>query len=247
MMTTFSFQAATALPLEDIRAKLAALPTARRDRWDEAVYIVADDAATLKYVEDARESSREGYPRVVSLVRLYTDHVDFSLQTTEVETARNLARWIRASCQVAILNESFKDISANCDANLDFLFGKPRMRRVVPVGFFFELKHGRANGPSLRAATREKGRPGESRIAAYLRTAPILLHALGPVKDVFEPKGDFIGAPNIRTDGVYAWPEDLGYYVERYHVALPDDFLSHLAAAKWTAPIEVDTSAVEVG
>lgn len=145
------------------------------------------------------------------------------------------------------MNESFKDITAECDDNLDYLFGKPRKRILTPVGFFRELKHGRADGPSLREAMRDKGKPGESRIAAYLRAAPIMFHALGPVTDVLTPKGDYICAPNIHTDGAYAWPEDLAYYVERYHVALPAEFLAHLSAAKWTAPAAVDTSTLELG
>ena len=94
---------------------------------------------------------------------------------------------------------------------------------------------------------RDKGTPGESRIVAYLRAAPIMFHALGPVTDVFKPKGDYICAPNIHTDGVYAWPEDLAYYVEHYHVALPEAFLAHLVASKWKAPADVDTSAIELG
>jgi len=246
MISSFLFQAATTLPLDAIRAHLDALPTVRRDRWDDAVYIVADDAATLQFVVDAREKIREGYPRVASLVRLFDDRIDFSVQTRDVDTVRAFTRWLRGAYDVVILNEAFKDITVGCDDNLDHLFGKPRKRRVALVGFFRELKHGRADGPSLREAMRDKGKPGESRIAAYLRTAPILCHALGPVTDVFEPKGDYICAPNIHTDGAYAWPEDLAYYVERYHVALPEDFLSHLATAKWKAPADVDTSAIEL-
>ena len=94
---------------------------------------------------------------------------------------------------------------------------------------------------------RDKGKPGESRIAAYLRTAPFLLHALGPVTDVLEPDGDYICAPNVHTDGVYAWPEDLAYCVERHHVALPAEFLAHLAAAKWQVSADVDTSTIKLG
>ncbi|MBA3405606.1 MAG: hypothetical protein H0U13_13160 [Gemmatimonadaceae bacterium] len=248
MISSFLFQSAAPLPLDEIRAHLEALPTVRRDRWDDAVYIVADDAATLQLVTDARENSGdEAYPRVAALVRLYDARIDFSLQTREVETVRVFARWLRAGHDVAILDEAFKDISSECDDNLDYLFGTPRKRRLVAVGFFRELKHGRADGPSLREAMRDKGKPGESRIAAYLREAPILLHAVGPVTDVFEPKGDYICAPNIHTDGVYAWPEDLAHYVERYHVALPAEFLAHVASAKWKAPTDVDTATVELG
>jgi hypothetical protein len=81
----------------------------------------------------------------------------------------------------------------------------------------------------------------------HFHTAPIMFHSLGPVTDVFTPNGDYICAPNIHTDGVYAWPEDLAYYVERYHVAPPAEFLAHLAAAKWIAPADVDTSTIELG
>jgi hypothetical protein len=247
MISSFLFQSAAPLPLDEIRAHLDALPTARRDRWDDAVYIVADAPATLQFVADAREKSREGYPRVASLVRLYDARIDFTVQTRDVNTVRAFARWLRGAYNVVIQNEALKDITAECDDNLDYLFGTPRKRRVAPIGFFRELKHGRADGPSLREAMRDAGKPGESRIAAYLRAAPVLLHALGPVTDVLAPKGDYICAPNIHTDGAYAWPEDLAYYVERYHVALPPEFLAHLAAAKWKAPADVDTSAVELG
>jgi hypothetical protein len=36
-------------------------------------------------------------------------------------------------------------------------------------------------------------------------------------------------------------------YVDRYHVALPAEFLAHLASARWSAPAEVDMSSVELG
>jgi hypothetical protein len=201
----------------------------------------------LKFVTDAREQSRVGYPRVASLVRLYDARIDFELQTRDVETARAFARWLRGTYDLAILDEAFKDITAECDDKLDFLFGTPRKRRLTRVGFFRELEHGHPDAPTLRESMRDKGTPGESRIAAYLRTAPIMFHALGPVTDVFKPKGDYICAPNIHTDGVFAWPEDLAYYVEHYHVALPEAFLTHLAAAKWKSPDDVDTSAIELG
>jgi len=247
MISSFIFRSANVLPLDEIRAHLDEIPTARRDRWDEGVYIVADEQPTLERVIDARESSQEGYPRIVSLVGLYETEISFSLQSRYVETVRAFARWLQASYQIRILTEAFNDITAECDANLDYLFGKPPKRRLVPVGFFRELKHGRSEGPSLREVVRKSGEPGESRIATYLRKSPILLHAVGPVRDVLEPNGGFICAPNVHTDGVYAWPEDLAYYIERYHVALPAEFLAHGAAMKWRAPANVDISLIELG
>lgn len=31
-----------------------------------------------------------------------------------------------------------------------------------------------------------------------------------------------------RSDGVYRWGESLAYYVDKYNLKLPDDFVSHV-------------------
>ncbi len=33
---------------------------------------------------------------------------------------------------------------------------------------------------------------------------------------------------NVRCDGVFAWGEDMGYYLGKYDVELPADFLAHI-------------------
>lgn len=246
MITSFIFQSPQPLPVNRIREQLETLPTVARDRWDGDIYVVTDDAATLRLVRDQRDKNQLGFPRVVTLVRLYESRVDFSLQSKSVETARDFALWMRGAFSFAILDDSFADITSRCDANLDYLFGARLKRPLVPVGFFRELKHGDKSGSSIHESVGATGSLTERRIAVYLREAPILLHAVGPVSDVLNPKGDFICAPNIHTDGVYAWPEDLAFYVERYHVALPQEFLEHLASAKWKVPADVDLANVEL-
>ena len=32
---------------------------------------------------------------------------------------------------------------------------------------------------------------------------------------------------NIRSDGYYSWPISLAYYIDRYNLRLPDDFVQH--------------------
>ncbi|MFJ1750930.1 hypothetical protein ACIOJD_32530 [Streptomyces sp. NPDC088116] len=53
-----------------------------------------------------------------------------------------------------------------------------------------------------------------------------------PVFDVMELTTDVIGGAfsvpggsSLLTDGEYVWPVDLASYVEKYHIALPQDFL----------------------
>ena len=63
----------------------------------------------------------------------------------------------------------------------------------------------------------------------------------GLVKDTFDGK-TLAGKRSMRTDGVYAWPDALAYYVERYQVELPPEFESHMAKSEWRMPDTVDIS-----
>jgi hypothetical protein len=38
------------------------------------------------------------------------------------------------------------------------------------------------------------------------------------------------------TDGTWVWPSDLAFYVERYHVELPTDFVEHVRSCGWNPP-----------
>jgi len=104
----------------------------------------------------------------------------------------------------------------------------PRARKLLRVGFFAELDHGGPDGDSLRASRNESPQPHEARIVAYLRSAPVLVEEADSVADVLDPDGEWIGPPSIHTDGVWAWPADLAYYVEHYHVTLPTPFVEHV-------------------
>jgi hypothetical protein len=47
------------------------------------------------------------------------------------------------------------------------------------------------------------------------------------------------GGLALLTDGRWVWPNTLVYFVERYAVDLPGEFLDHMAANEW-APPELD-------
>ena len=38
------------------------------------------------------------------------------------------------------------------------------------------------------------------------------------------------------TDGHWAWPDDLPAYVQKYHLALPEQFVQHARANNWQVP-----------
>jgi len=109
--------------------------------------------------------------------------------------------------------------------------------KLKRLGFFRELRHGLPTGPCLRETIQEgKQQADTARIAAYLQSGKIFIACPGLVRDVLKEGGPFIGSPHIRTDGVWAWPSDLVYYVTHYSVALPREFLEHMERHGWRLP-----------
>jgi hypothetical protein len=112
--------------------------------------------------------------------------------------------------------------------------------KLLHVGFFRELRHGEPEGPSLIEAIRPKADYDRRLVVSYLRSSPILFAYPGVVRDVLDSSRLIIGAGHIRTDGVWAWPEDLAYYVEHYNVALPSEFLEHVKLKVDHPPTEAE-------
>src|SRR5262245_5146912 len=100
-----------------------------------------------------------------------------------------------------------------------------KLRRI---GFFCELPHGDLDGPSLKDAVRPQANYEVKSVAKYLRNAPAMYAYFGQVQDVLNPTQSYIGPTDVRTDGVWVWPEDLAYYVEHYNVVLPMEFLEQV-------------------
>jgi hypothetical protein len=103
------------------------------------------------------------------------------------------------------------------------------------VGFFSELRHGAADGPSL-ADAKGKLRVDHDPIVSYLRRGSVLAATPERTYDVLSPTPREIGSLDMHTDGTWVWPSDLAYYVDVYRVALPEAFLRHGQAHRWQAP-----------
>jgi len=49
------------------------------------------------------------------------------------------------------------------------------------------------------------------------------------VPDILDVSAGYIdGGPYLLTDGEWMWWKELAYYVEHYHISLPDDFVAHM-------------------
>lgn len=117
--------------------------------------------------------------------------------------------------------------------------------KLRPIGFYKELPHGTPEGGSLEEMRSELAQDGQNRILEYLKSGEVFIACPGVVKDVLSPEERIVGGLNILTDGNWAWPQDLIYYVENYNVALPREFVSHMADNTWKVP-DVDLTALEL-
>ncbi|HEY4244251.1 MAG TPA: hypothetical protein VGM88_30770 [Kofleriaceae bacterium] len=221
-----------------IAAYLETFPIVARDLREPNVFTLTD-VAMLLAEEVARRAAGGTFSGKYVRYELAPGEIGVRGITSDTLHARAAARWLRARYELRIINEELRDVTELCHGDPIVMFGRPRGGSVTRIGFFRELKHGEATGPSLRESVRDHAQPDEAKLVAYLKGAPGLIASPGPVRDVLAP-GAPIGTRSISTDGVYAWPGDLPYYVAKYHVALPAKFLAHVALEGTAPAFEID-------
>lgn len=106
--------------------------------------------------------------------------------------------------------------------------------KLKRVGFFRELRHGDNLGMSLKEAICDGASDHEDKIVEYLDGGVSFCITPGLVSDVLDESKGVIGNLEILTDGTWAWPSDLSYYVKVYHIELDNDFIEHIKKNDWT-------------
>ena len=112
--------------------------------------------------------------------------------------------------------------------------------KLKRVGFFRELRHGDESGISLKEAVCKIPAENEDKIVEYLNNGITFCAASGVVSDVLDESKGIISSLEILTDGVWAWPSDLSYYVKSYHIELDADFIEHIKKKGWIMQNEKD-------
>ncbi|TVT44742.1 ferredoxin [Amycolatopsis rhizosphaerae] len=85
--------------------------------------------------------------------------------------------------------------------------------------------------------------PGEvERVLAYLDAAPVILASRSRGPDAFAPDREDAVPMNFRTDGSWAWPGAVAYYLREHGVAPDPDLLAHIRSRRFTAPADVPES-----
>lgn len=66
-------------------------------------------------------------------------------------------------------------------------------------------------------------------ILDYLSSGITVFDVMGVTIDPIDKTTCISGGPGLVTDGEWIWREDLKYFVEKYNVGLPQDFLNHVS------------------
>ena len=104
------------------------------------------------------------------------------------------------------------------------------------IGFFRELQHGDKTGKSLKVAMHNNSMENENEVVKYLNSGIVFCVTAGLAFDVLDESAGVIGSLEILTDGTWAWPSDLLYYVKKYHVELDTSFIEYAKEHEWTMP-----------
>ncbi|MGC4880757.1 hypothetical protein ACLQ26_31330 [Micromonospora sp. DT43] len=108
--------------------------------------------------------------------------------------------------------------------------------QVRDIGHFNDLPHGQPTEMGLREASGKLTVELVGPVVGYLTGGSVLAASAGYAYDELDAERPEIAPLSILTDGEWSWPSDLPYYVERYRVGLPQEFLRHAEALGWRPP-----------
>jgi hypothetical protein len=113
---------------------------------------------------------------------------------------------------------------------------------LKPVVRFHEFPFGTIGDPSMREFMAAEPWENQDKLLDYLRSGLILGVTMGAdLMDWFDPgrkanpliDGCRRGGTTEMTDGVWFWYAGLIYFVEKYNVRLPAEFVQHASQHGW--------------
>jgi hypothetical protein len=74
-------------------------------------------------------------------------------------------------------------------------------------------------------------------IVDYLKNGELIIRSWGVMHDLLQADTPRVG-PGIDTftDGIWAWTQEIVYYVKVYNLQLPKEFLARMEALHWKVP-----------
>jgi hypothetical protein len=243
--------------IADIQGYLDAQPDVFIDPHGTGIYVVCGLPDAVPYHQSARQDDPSRFP-YAGLVHLGSDIVRVTQEMADEDELRStmeFVKWMWSRFECRVRDEYGQDFTEQCRRDgIDSLYPDsvanlpiPWAAKLIKVGFFRELEHGDTSGPSLDESRTDTPSPDEDRIARYLDAGHLYSASEGMVEDWLADDSDLmIGAPHILTDGVYAWPADLPYYVRNYHVRLPRHFVMHIQRNEFQVPGNVNVVSLKM-
>ena len=106
--------------------------------------------------------------------------------------------------------------------------------KLPMIGKYHELFEGYPE--KMRDHIQDTEYPDKEEIVKYLKNAFAFAAKPQCLVDVFS--GESIPMESLEmADGSYRWPSELLYYVEKYNLVLPEEFVEHIHRSK-NAPAE---------
>ena len=119
-------------------------------------------------------------------------------------------------------------------------------KKIVKLaGNFVELGWDDVGSPSLAKLRGTRGPDRKAEVVAYLRAGVPYIVSPGYDDDYFDPSRT-AAVGTLVTDGEYAWPSSLAYYVEMYDVALAPEFEAHMQRNQWKVPDKINILSLEL-
>lgn len=100
------------------------------------------------------------------------------------------------------------------------------------VGFFFEFSENDQRD-RLCKLRQPNPQPHESQIVEYLLSGVPAGIAMTVEHDVLKTPPQPLGEATLRSDGEWIWPSSLAYYVDNYHLPLPQEFVAKMEECQW--------------
>ncbi len=114
------------------------------------------------------------------------------------------------------------------------------------VGFFFEFSAD-AHRSQLESLMRTVPHSREQDIVAYLSAGKNFgVVPLTQFDNQIDPPKS-LGEIVLVSDGEWIWPTSLTYFVQTYHIDLPEQFVEHMSSHNWrmSEQIEVEAQLIE--
>lgn len=245
-----------AFDVASIREYLDSQPDVVEDPHGTAYYLVCGIPEAVQNRWETRKGDPSRFPRAC-LIEVTPDQITLvqeSADDDELRSALEFARWMWRHFSFTVHDYYGNDVTEQCREGIESLYPDwvrsmpiPWAGALLKIGFFRELDHGDISAPSLEESRADTSLPDEARIIAYLEAGHVLVASSDEAYDRLADDPDVvIGPPHILTDGTYAWPADLSYYLRNYHVRLLKHFILHVRRNNFQVPADVDITSLKL-